>query len=218
MKAMILAAGRGERMRPLSDHIPKPLLPVNGKPLIAHHLRALAAANIQDVIINVSHLAHLFQESLGDGTEYGVRIHYSIEPTALETGGGICKVLPLLGDEPFIAVSGDIWTDYPYSQLPSRLTQLAHLVLVDNPFHPDGDFMLQDGILHNNGSPKYAFASIGIYHPDLFKAHQPGTFPLVDVLRPAIDQGKITGEIYQGDWLNVSTPEQWQKLAQRFPK
>jgi MurNAc alpha-1-phosphate uridylyltransferase len=218
MKAMILAAGRGARMGALSERTPKPLLPVAGKPLIAHHLTTLAQANIHEVVINVSHLGHLIQETLGDGGNYGVHIHYSVEPQALETGGGIYQALPLLGNDPFIIISGDIWTDYPWQTLPEKLTGLAHLIMVTNPdFHPRGDFFLdKDGKLHTNGSPTLTYASMGIFHPDLFKHCRPGIFRLIDVLLPAIARGEITGEQYTGDWVNVGTEQQWRDLAGRL--
>lgn len=215
MKAMILAAGRGKRMQPLTDTIPKPLLPVGGKPLLAHHLIALAKMGIREVIINLSHLADQVQQVIGDGSIYNLQIHYSLEPNALETGGGIHQALPLLGADPFLVVSADIWTDFPFHNLPSDLNgNLAHLILVDNPsYHPNGDFVLQDGKLLNEGCPKLTFANIGIYHPDLFKNCKPGTFPLVKLLRPAITENKISGEHFHGNWVNVGTPEEWQHLS-----
>jgi len=214
MKAMILAAGRGERLRPFTDTTPKPLLEVAGQPLIAYQLRALAAAGIKEVIINVSYLGHLIQTALGDGSAYGVKIHYSVEATLLETGGGIYNALPLLGNEPFIVTSADIWTDYPFARLFNRLTKLIHLVVVNNPdFHPEGDFALQDGFLANEGTPKFTFANIGIYHPDLFKDCKPGAFRLVSLLRNAITQGQATGELYSGGWANIGTAEQLAQLS-----
>lgn len=215
MKAMILAAGRGKRMQPLSDNIPKPLLEVAGKPLLAHHLLALAKMGIREVVINLSHLAQQIQQVIGDGSAYNLQVHYSLEPDALETGGGIYQALPLLGANPFLVVSADIWTDFPFHNLPHELNgNLAHLVLVDNPsYHSNGDFVLQNGKLLNEGMPKFTFANIGIYHPDLFKDCHPGTFPLVNLLRPAITQDKVTGEHYQGEWVNVGTPEEWEKLG-----
>lgn len=217
MKAMILAAGRGSRMGPVSEQLPKPLLPIAGQPLIVHTLIALANADIHDVVINVSYLGHMIQETLGDGKAYGVRIQYSVEPQALETGGGIYQALPLLGNDPFLVVSGDIWTNYPWQQLPQQLTSLAHLIMVDNPsFHPQGDFYLdEDGILHQERSPKLTYASMGIFHPHLFADCQHGAFRLTEVLLPAISQGKISGEYFTGDWVNVGTAEEWKKLAAR---
>lgn len=219
MKAMILAAGRGMRMRPLTDHIPKPLLSVAGKPLIVHHLIALATIGIQEIVINVSHLGNLIQTTLGDGQQYGVHIQYSVEPTALETGGGIYQALPLLGPAPFLIISADIWSAYPLQQLRDHaLTGMAHLVMVDNPtYHQQGDFFLNtDGNLMLEGTPKLTYGNMGILHPNLFANHQAGIFPLVKVLQPAIAAGKITGEHYRGDWVNVGTEQEWKKLSERF--
>lgn len=218
MKAMILAAGRGMRMRPLTDHTPKPLLPIAGKPLLAHHLIALAQAGIKEVVINLSYLAKEIQATLGDGKVYGVQIHYSLEPVALETGGGIYQALSLLGNEPFLVLSADIWTHYPYQLLTKKLNgNLAHLVVVDNPpYHLQGDFGLENAKLFNQAEKKFTFANIGVYHPDLFKDCQGGTFPLVKLLRPAIDAGQISGEHYQGEWFNIGTPEEWQKLSEKY--
>lgn len=210
MRAMILAAGRGERLRPLTDQTPKPLLEVAGQPLIVYSLQALAAAGIQDIVINIAYLGHLIQAVLGDGNRYGVRIQYSVETQALETGGGVYQALPLLGAEPFIVLSADIWSDYPLQQLPSKLTGLAHLVLVDNPdYHRRGDFsLLSDGQLTNEGDAKLTFANMGIYHPDLFKDCKPGFFRLGDLLHSAVTRGQVTGEHYHGGWANVGTAEQ----------
>lgn len=218
MKAIILAAGRGARMGALCNQLPKPLLPVGGKPLIAHTLITLANADIHEVVINVSYLGHLIQKALGDGKQYGVQITYSVEPQALETGGGIYQALPLLGNEPFIAVSGDIWTDYPWRQLPAHPAGLTHLIMVDNPaFHPRGDFFLdENGLLQQTGTPTLTYASMGIFRPELFKDCQPGVFRLTDVLLPAIARGDITGERYAGDWVNVGTEKQWRELSARL--
>lgn len=213
MKAMILAAGRGERMRPLSDQTPKPLLPVGGKPLIAHHLIKLASIGIHDVVINVAHLAEKIQHALGDGQQYGVKITYSYEPAALETGGGIYQALSFLGTEPFLLLSSDIWTDYPLQNLLSRTDQLAHLILVANPdFKPVGDYDLQNGRVIQTPHPPYTYASFGIIHPQLFIGSSGGTFPLTAVLNPAIAKNKVSGEVYQGVWFNLGTPAQYQQL------
>ena len=218
MKAMILAAGRGTRMLPLTDKIPKPLLPVAGKPLLAHHLNALAKSNIREVVINISYLAEKIKTTIGNGSEYDLKIHYSFEPTALETGGGIFQALPLLGKEPFLVISADIWTDFPFEKLPQDLNgMLAHLILVDNPsYHSEGDFVLADDRLLNEGDRKLTYANIGIYHPDLFKNCEPGVFPLAKLLRPAIADSKISGEYYRGDWVNVGTAEDWKNLTARI--
>lgn len=204
MKAMILAAGRGERLRPLTDHAPKPLVSVRGKPLISYHLTRLAACGVRDVVINISYLADQIKTVLGDGSDYGLTIHYSLEPTVLETGGGIYQALPLLGTEPFLVVNGDLWTDYPFEQLiQKKLTGLAHLVLVDNPYHnPDGDF--------NFENKKLTFSGMGLYHPDLFSDCKSGAFRLAPLLNQNLDN--ISFEYYQGEWRNLDTLERLQAL------
>ncbi len=215
MKAMILAAGQGMRMRPLTDHTPKPLLKIKNKALIIYHLEALAKHGVKDVVINVSYLAEQICQALGDGSDFGVRIHYSFEPELLETGGGIFQALTLLNDAPFIVISADLWTDYPLQQLPIQMTSLAHLIMVDNPnYHPKGDFFLRDGKLFLEGGPKLTYASMGVLHPNLFKGCKPEKFRLGDLLFPAIARGEITGEHYQGRWENLGTPEQLEKLNQ----
>lgn len=208
MKAMILAAGRGERLRPLTDTIPKPLLNVHGQPLIAYHLQALAKIGARDVVINTAYLAEKIQQTLGDGSAYGLQIHYSYEPQVLETGGGILKALPLLGPEPFLVINGDVWTDYPLANLIQPLQGLAHLVLVPNPLHnQQGDYSLVQGLVSLQGDTKYTFAGIGIYHPDLF-ANSPGEiFRLPNVLEPAITKEQVSGELYTGIWTDVGTVE-----------
>lgn len=210
---MILAAGRGERMRPISDHIAKPLLPVAGKPLIVHQLLKLSAFGIKDIVINLSYQAEQIKKFLGSGEDYGVKIHYSIEPVALETGGGIYQALPLLGQEPFIVISSDIYTDFPLQNFSKKLDGLAHLLLVKNPsYHPRGDFNLENGKINLQGEKQFTFASMGVYHPDLFKDCQPGGFRLTEVLFPAIERGEVTGEVYRGQWANIGSIEEWQKL------
>jgi len=210
---MILAAGRGERMRPISDHVPKPLLPVAGKPLIVHQLLKFSAIGIKEIVINLSYQAEQIKNFLGDGKDYGVDIHYSIEPVALETGGGIYQALPLLGKEPFIVISADIYTDFPLENFPKKLNGLAHLLLVENPsYHPRGDFNLVNGKINLQKEKQFTFASMGVYHPDLFKDCQSGMFRLTDVLFPAIERGEVTGEVYHGQWANIGSIEEWQKL------
>lgn len=210
MKAMILAAGRGERLKPFTDHTPKPLLPVYSKPIIIHTIEKLAAIGVKEIVINTSHLAEQFPETLGDGKKFGVKIHYSYEPNVLETGGGIFQALPLLGDKPFIVISGDIYTDYPLENLLSRS---LHLVLVNNPdFKTAGDFALTpDGYVENT-PPDYTYASLGVLHPTLFADCQPGKFSVVPLLRNAANKHQITGEIYRGTWFNVGTQEELEKL------
>ena len=217
MKAMILAAGRGLRMRPLTDEIPKPLVSMADTPFIVHQLLKLADAGIKDIVINVSYRAKQIIETLGSGHRYGVTIEYSFEPTALETGGGIVQALPLLGNDPFIVLSSDIWTDYPLEKLSQHLPpwSQAHLVLVDNPsFHPEGDFHLQaDQRLALHKSPKLTFASFAIYRPTLFTGRKSEpAFPLSELLRTYINEKKITGEHYQGSWFNVGTLQELTRL------
>ena len=214
MRAMILAAGRGERMRPLTDLVPKPLLPVAGRPLIAHHLDLLAAAGITEIVINHAHLGDLIEETLGDGSEHGVSISYSAEPEgALETGGGILRALPLLGAEPFVVVNGDVWSDFPLATLPRRPDGLAHLVLVDNPgHHSKGDFSLVDGRVRKRGGTGLTYSGIGVYDPALFAGCRPGRFPLAPLLHEAIVYDAIGGERWGGRWVDVGTPERLQAL------
>jgi len=207
MKALIFAAGRGERMRPLTDTTPKPLLHAGGKHLIEWHLENLSAAGVHEVVINTSHLAEQFPVVLGDGSRWGLRIAYSYEgPEALETGGGMLRALPLLGADPFIAVNGDIWTDFDFSTLPPSPTGLAHLVLVDNPgHHPRGDFGLQHGLVFDE--PRLTFAGIGVYRSELLAGHTPGKFGLVPILRAAMRGEKISGEHFTGRWCDIGTPQ-----------
>jgi len=209
LKVMILAAGRGERMRPLSDTVPKPLLEAGGKPLIVHLIEGLARHGLRDLVINHSHLGEKISAYLGDGGRYGVRVAYSHEEGGgLETGGGIFKALPLIDTDPFVVINGDIWTDYPFDRLPARLDGLAHLVLVDNPpQHPQGDFALREGKLFAEGAPRLTFSGIGVYARALFADCRPGKFPLAPLLRTAIAQGQVSGEHYTGRWRDVGTPQ-----------
>ena len=209
MKAMILAAGRGERMRPLTDTVPKPLLRIGGQTLIERHVHALARAGITELVINHAYLGEQIVQALGDGDAYGVRIGYSPETGgSLETGGGIMNALPLLGVEPFLVVNGDIWTDFPFAALPSQPDGLAHLVMVANPEnHPQGDFSLSEGRLSQRGPAMLTFSGIGVYRPELFAGCTPGAFPLAPVLRTAMDAGQVSGEHYTGSWFDVGTPE-----------
>lgn len=217
MRAMILAAGRGERMRPLTDHTPKPLLPVGGRFLIDYHLRALAQAGFREVVINHAHLGEQIIEALGDGSAYGLRILYSPEQPALETGGGIFRALPLLGEEPFLVINGDIWTDYPLARLRTCQPVLAHLVLVDNPpQHPQGDFVLHHGQVSDDAEARLTFSGIGVYRPALFAACHDGPFPLAPLLRRAMGEGAVSGEHYQGQWWDIGTPERLAQLDRQF--
>lgn len=208
MKAMILAAGKGERMRPLTLHTPKPLLPVAGKALIEYHIEALAAAGITELVINHAWLGQQVEQALGNGSRYGVRIAYSAETEPLETGGGIFKALPLLGDEPFIVVNGDVWTDYDFSLLHAPADSLAHLVLVDNPpHHPQGDFSLEQTSVSTQGESKLTYSGISVLHPRLFAGCSAGAFALAPLLREAMRQGRVSGERFAGRWLDVGTVE-----------
>jgi len=209
MKAMVLAAGRGERLRPLTDSVPKPLVQVGGKPLIAWHLAALARAGIREVVINLSWLGEQLRAALGDGGGFGVTIRYSEEgPVPLETGGGIFRALPLLGAEPFLLVNGDIWTDLPFETLSLAPAALAHLVLVPNPpQHPHGDFGLDPGgIVVNRDSDRFTYCGVGLYRPEFFHGCEPGRFPLLPLLNRAIAARQLHGELYRGRWSDVGTP------------
>ena len=209
MKAMILAAGQGERMRPLTDDTPKPLLRIGGQTLIEHHIHALAQAGFTELVINHAHLGEQIVAALGDGNAYGVEIRYSHEtPAALETGGGIFNALPLLGDAPFLVLNADIWTDFPLAELPRQIEGLAHLVLVDNPeHHAQGDFSLSAGQVSQRGPAMLTFGGIGVYSPELFSACKAGAFPLAPLLRQAMDENRVSGEHYQGSWFDIGTPE-----------
>jgi len=221
MKAMILAAGLGTRMRPLTDHCPKPLLDVAGKPLIVRHIERLAAAGFRELVINTAHLGQMIEEALGDGATWGVHIQYSREPQPLETAGGILKALPLLGDAPFLVINGDIWTDFPLATLQQGLPAdvLAHLVLVDNPdHHPQGDFALCNGrVQPRSAAQGLTFSGLSVLSPALFAAwltRAGEAFPLREVLLPAMQRGAVCGEHYKGYWLDVGTPQRLEQLAQ----
>jgi len=236
-KALIFAAGLGQRMRPLTNSTPKPLLHAGGKPLIVWHLEKLAALGVREIVINTAHLAEQFPAQLGDGQHWGVRLIYSHEGnTPLETGGGMLNALQRfdLGDAPFIAVNGDIWSDVDFARLPREPERLAHLVMVDNPaHHPEGDFYLQDnGQLNESGEStpgnnalKLTFSGIGVYRPELLNdwraiiGTSPGTqsspprFPIAPLLRAAMPQGQVTGEHHRGHWTDVGTPERLAQLS-----
>jgi len=229
--ALIFAAGLGERMRPLTGRTPKPLLVAGGKPLIAWHLEKLAAAGINYVVINTSHLAEQFPEVLGDGSRWGLRIRYAYEgPVPLETGGGMLNALPLLGAEPFLAINGDVWSDADFAALPAEPAGLAHLLLVDNPaHHPQGDFMLDDeGRLHDEGEPRLTFAGIGVYRRELLDGwrtvvgnapgagDRPPRFKIAPLLRAAMREGRVGGTHHRGSWTDVGTPERLAGLSARL--
>ncbi|HLQ12214.1 MAG TPA: nucleotidyltransferase family protein [Steroidobacteraceae bacterium] len=206
---MVLAAGRGERLRPLTDHTPKPLLEVRGKPLILWHLEALARAGVREVVINLSWLGGRIRAAVGEGGRLGLQIHYSEEPAApLEAGGGIFQALPLLGAAPFLVVNGDTYTDVDFSRLGIAPTALAQLLLVPNPeHHPHGDFALQDGEVLEAGETTYTYAGIGVYRPEFFAGCTPGRFPLLPLLRRAIAARRLRGELYTGQWADVGSAE-----------
>ena len=216
--ALIFAAGRGERMRPLTDTTPKPLLELGGKRLIEIHIEKLAAAGIENIVINTSYHAEKFPLALGDGSRWGVSIHYSHEGARpLETGGGMLRALPLLGDAPFIAIAADIVSDYDYARLPDQPDGLAHLVMVPNPdFYPRGDFWLANGRLNESGNgERLTFSSIGVYRPQLVSGEADGCFKLLPMYQRAIHEGRLAGERYDGLWHNIGTPAQLAELASR---
>lgn len=213
---MILAAGRGERMRPLTDRLPKPLLRVGGRPLIEYLVTSLARAGIAELVVNHAHLGGMIEEFLGDGSHWGVRIAYSREGgRALETAGGICNALHLLGSLPFIVVNAGIWTDYDFAGLAIAGDALAHLVLVDNPaHHPEGDFLLRRGRVYDvsGASSRLTFSGIGVYRPALFAGCRPEPAALAPLLRSAMGTGRVSGERHGGCWVDVGTPERLRQL------
>lgn len=212
---MILAAGRGHRMRPLTDHCPKPLLPVGGKPLVVWHLTRLAAAGFREVVINHAHLGNLIEDALGDGRRFGLSIAYSAESEALETAGGIAHALELLGDAPFLLVNGDVFCDYDFArarEIGARLVASglkAHLVLAANPpHHPEGDFALVDGRCRSTGKPRLTYTGIGVYRPQAFAHVPPGRkLPLAPLLEEWMALDAVSGEYHEGLWVDVGTPE-----------
>lgn len=224
MKAMILAAGLGKRMRPLTDKTPKPLLCVGGKSLIVYHLEQLKALRITDVVINISYLGEEIVAALGDGREWDLNLHYSAEDEPLETGGAILQALPLLGDEPFLLINGDVWTDYHFDSLtqsPLTANSLGRLVLVPNPGHnTQGDFSLLGGrLLHNTEvDAGYTFSGVSLIHPDLVGRYpeRRQTFPLREVFDYAIAHDQLEGEVFSGQWWDIGTPERLAELDQQL--
>ena len=216
MKAFILAAGRGERMRPLTDRTPKPLLPAGGKPLIVWHLERLAAAGFWEIVINHAHLGSLIEQTLGDGSQWGMQIRYSPEPPgALETAGGIAAALPLLGNEAFLVVNGDIYCDIDFRSFSGSTAAGAHLVMVTNPeHHAGGDFSLDgERVIYANGEQTLTYAGIGVFSPAFFADVQPGTvMKLRPLLDAAIAAGTLTGERFDGRWVDVGTPQRLTEL------
>lgn len=231
MRALIFAAGRGERMRPLTEHTPKPLLPVGGKPLIVWHLERLAASGIRDVVVNTAHLADQFPCVLGNGSAWGLNIEFVVEGSEpLETGGGMLNALPRLGDGPFLVINGDVYCDFALGDFCARPFDLAHLLMVPPPaFATAGDFMLDaQGKLHDTGEPRLTYAGIGLYRPQLLDGWQavignlpepdrdPPRFRIVPLLRHAMRQGRISGELHRGTWTDVGTPQRLQELDTRL--
>lgn len=209
MKAMILAAGRGERMRPLTDETPKPLLQVGGRALIDYHLHAIAEAGISEVVVNLAWLKDALRDHIGDGERFGLNVQYSDEgAAALETGGGIFRALALLGSDPFWIVNGDVHAEFDFSPRPLDASVLAHLVLVPNPPHnKKGDFTLADGAVRNGRPAQFTYSGIALLRPELFAGCEDGVFPLAPLLRSAADDGRVTGELLTGRWCDVGTPE-----------
>jgi len=230
MKALVFAAGLGERMRPLTEHTPKPLLHAGGRPLIAWHLEKLAALGVREVVVNTSWLAAQFPEALGDGSRWNLHLHYAYEgPVPLETGGGMLNALPLLGQAPFLVVNGDIWTDFDFSLLPREPAGEAHLVLVDNPpQHPQGDYRLDaQGVLHHDrAAPCLTYAGIGMYRPSILDGWRavigdapgsertPPRFSVVPLQKHFMAQGRVTGQHHRGQWTDVGTPQRLQALEE----
>ena len=223
MKAIILSAGRGERMQPLTNSTPKPLLEVDSKSLIEHTIEALVNAGIINIVINYAHLGEQFPSKLGDGSRYNATIEYSNEQDGrLETAGGIVKALPLLGDAPFLVVNGDIWTDYPFRELEkAKLNSkiLCHLVLVNNPEHnPKGDFSLASGLLSQAEQKKLTYSGIGIFHPSLFTNLKLEPKPLKPILLTAIAAQQVSGEVYSGQWFDIGTVERLNALSNHLSR
>ena len=214
MRAMILAAGRGQRMRPLTDNTPKPLLKVGGKALIEWHIERLAKAGFKELVINHAYLGEQIEDALGDGARWDIEIHYSAEKIALETAGGIANALHLLGESPFLVVNGDVFTEINFSNLQLTDASLAHLVLVSNPSqHPQGDFALNGREVKLQGKSMLTFSGVGVYHPDLFKDVVRGKpAKLAPLLKTAMERGLVSGEHYQGVWHDIGTPERLEKI------
>lgn len=223
VKAMVLAAGRGARMRELTDGLPKPMVRVAGRPLIEYHLMNLARAGVEDVVINLGWHGDRIRDAIGEGRRFGLHVKYSDEGwPALEVGGGIHNALPLLGAAPFVVINGDVFSDFPVARLVERATALpawarAHLVLVHNPaYYPSGDFRLEDGRVTNLGEPRYTFTGMSVHTPEFFTGCQPGHFPMLPLWRAAADRGEIAGELHEGQWSDVGTPERLAELEGRL--
>lgn len=217
MKVMLLAAGRGERLRPLTETVPKPMLPVHGEPLLAHQLRALKAAGLTDVVINLHHLGEQIEATFGDGSAWGMRIRYSHEPTLLETGGGIVNALPLLGNAPFLVLNGDIYTDFRFADLPRTPPRWAdmHLVLTPTPgFRTTGDFDCASGRVTGRGAG-YVYCGIALLRPELFAGRAVEPFSLREILFTAVDRGRASAQIHNGFWSDIGSPEQLRAVNER---
>jgi len=215
MKAMILAAGRGERMRPLTDTLPKPLLEVRGKPLIVWHLEKLSRNGFEEVVINIAHLGGKIVEALGDGSKWNLKIHYSDERKlgALESAGGIKKALPLLGEEPFLVVNGDVFCAYEFESNFDLQEKLAHLILVPNPPHNEkGDFALNETDVLNKGKKMYTFSGIGYYNPKIFQAIELQKAPLAPILRKLCEKKLVSGEVFNKMWHDIGTPQRLEAI------
>jgi MurNAc alpha-1-phosphate uridylyltransferase len=222
MKAMILAAGYGKRLRPLTDHIPKPLVPVGGKPLIVHHLEKIANSGISEVVINLGHLGSKIPEFIGDGSNWGLSINYSDEgPDPLETGGGMTKALPLLGSDTFMLVNGDVWCDLDYRTIPQKLAKKdqALIYLVKQPSWRDrGDFSLLNNRVIESENPEYLYAGIALYHPSILNGARVEKFSIVPRLKKAISQNRVSGILYNGEWDDVGTPERLEAIQENYGK
>lgn len=218
MRAMILAAGRGERLRPLTDTTPKPLIEVGGKRLIEHHLERLATAGFREIVINLSHLGDKIRDTIGNGSGWGLKIRYSAEPPgALGTAGGIKQALPLLGESPFAVINGDVFSLYPLARLRAVKCDHAHLVLVPNPAHnPNGDFELQGGYVNSDGNERYTFSGISVYHPRFFDSAPVGSSSVVPILQKAMTLKQVTGEFYKGVWHDIGTLERLETLRSQL--
>lgn len=210
---MILAAGRGERLRPLTERIPKPLIPIGSEPLIVHQLRWLHRAGIRDVVINLHHLGEEIERALGSGSDLGVRIRYSVEEELLDTGGGIRKALPLLGDEPFVLLNGDIWTSFRFASLTGAHPPRAHLVLTPTPpSKPHADFHLKDGLVRRGDGDDLTYCGIAVIDPALFAGSPEGPFSLAELLFQTAADGLLTGEVFDGAWIDIGTPDQLKRV------
>ena len=219
MKAMILAAGLGKRMRPLTDHIPKPLLKVADKPLIEYHLEKLAAAGVKEVIVNLAYLGDKIRQALGDGSRWNLALHYSEEPQPLETAGAIAQALPLLGDEPFLLVNGDVWTDLDFSIIPKALSgnDQAMLFLAKQPeWREKGDFNLDESRVRESDTPNLLYAGIALYHPSILDGAVVEKFSIVPRLKKAIQQDRVAGQLINGEWDDVGTPERLAALRDKY--